>query len=98
MKNSPTATAIKMTPSGTPSPIPILSAFERWLDADGDVSVAVGAGFSGLGTVASVDVVLGVVDEIVDDDVSLTKLYETGAGSSVYLFDTPNITPLILLP
>lgn len=93
---APTAiAATNNTPNGTPSPIPILLAFDRpwfWLFCDVGV-VVVGCELP----VVAEDV--GVSVSVVgDDEDSLTKLYEAGAGSSVYLFDTPNRTLVILLP
>lgn len=80
------------TPSGTPTPIPILLAFERpWLALE-------------VGVVAGSELVLvaeGVEDSDSDSDsvsVVLAKLYETGDGSLVYLFDTPKRALVMLLP
>lgn len=95
--NTPTATATNKTPSGTPRPIPILLVFDRpWLASEVDVAVRVDIVLE-LAEVAR-DVEIAVVPVAVVDDDALMKLYEIGEGSSVYLFDTPNETLVMLLP
>jgi hypothetical protein len=44
------------------------------------------------------DVEVAFVALVEVDDDALMKLYETGDGSSVYLFDTPNSILVILSP
>lgn len=95
--NAPTAIATNKTPSGTPRPIPILLVFDRpWLASDVDVVVKVDI-VSELAEAARDVEIANVLVAVVDDD-ALMKLYETGDGSSVYLFDTPNETLVMLLP
>lgn len=89
MKTPTAIAATNNTPNGTPSPIPILLDFDRpWSFSES--GVLVGCELPVVGE--------GVEVSVVGDDDTLTKLYEVGAGSSVYLFDTPNKTLVILLP
>jgi hypothetical protein len=95
--NAPIATNNNKTPSATPRPIPISLFFDMpWLDSVVDVVVGDDI-FSTLAEVAK-DVELAFVALADVDDNVLMKLYETGDGSSVYLFDTPKTILVMLLP
>jgi hypothetical protein len=95
--SAPIARATNKTPKGTPRPIPILLVFDMpWLDLGVDVVVEVDIG-STLAEVAR-DVEVAFVALVDVDGDALMKLYETGDGSSVYLFDTPNRILVILSP
>jgi hypothetical protein len=89
--------ATNKTPKGTPRPIPILVVFDMpWPDSGVGVGVECGIDSTLAEVVREVEVAfVALVD--VDGDGSM-KLYETGGGSSVYLFDTPNRVLVILLP
>lgn len=95
--NAPKAAATNKTPSGTPRPIPSLLAFDKpWLDAGVDVAVEYDVVSALLEVARDVEIAfVGLAD--VDDD-ALMKLYDTGGGSSVYRFDTPNGTLVMLSP
>ena len=95
--SAPKATATNKTPKGTPRPIPILLDFDMpWLDSGVDVAVEYDVD-SALAEVAK-DVEVAFVALVDVDDDALMKLYETGDGSSVYLFETPNRILVILSP
>lgn len=93
----PKATATNKTPSGTPRPIPILPVLDKALLAVEFVSGNEGDMVSGP-VEGGTDVDITFVGlACVDGDASM-KLYDTGGGSSVYLFETPKVTLVMLSP